>query len=416
LNRIAELDTRFVWHPFTDMDAWAAQDPLVIVGGEANYLIDQDGRSYLDGVSSLWTNIHGHKRAEIDDAIRAQLDRIAHTTLLGLASPPAAELAARLIALAPAGLTKVFYSDNGSTAVEVALKLAFLYWRNRGRPEKRRFLSLTNAYHGDTLGAVSVGGIDLFHRVFSPLLMDTLHVSPSLDALEPFLATHAHELAAFIVEPLMQGAGGMLTQPSGFLRGAADLCKRHDVLFIADEVATGFGRTGRFFASEHEQVTPDLLVLAKGITGGYLPLAATLASGRIFDTFRGGGIFYHGHTYTGNALACAAALASLDLFERDHTLEQLPTKIGRLRYELDTRIVPLHAVKQVRQMGLMVGIELCSTAPLLGAQVCRAIRDHGVILRPLGNVVVLMPPLSITETEIVALVEATHAGIQAVCC
>jgi adenosylmethionine-8-amino-7-oxononanoate aminotransferase len=425
---LADKDKRYVWHPFTQMRDWNAAAPLIIERANGNHLIDVDGRRYLDGVSSLWVTLHGHRRRELDDAVRAQLDRVAHSTLLGLSNVPSIELAERLIAIAPRGLAKVFYSDSGSTAVEVALKIAFQYQRLRGRPEKHRFLTLTEAYHGDTVGAVSLGGIDLFHEIFHPLLFRTLRVAPTIDALERAFADHGAELAALVVEPLVQGAAGMLLQPPGFLRAARELCTRHDVLLVCDEVATGFGRTGTMFACEHEAVAPDLLCLAKGITGGYLPLAATLATDEIYGAFLGEyaaqKTFFHGHTYTGNPLACAAAIASLDVFARDRVIEHLQPKIARLAARLDEKLGPLAHVLEIRRRGLMVGVELCrdraartpyAYEDAIGARVCMALRRRGVILRPLGPVVVMMPPLSITDDEIDLLVNATADAIVEIC-
>ncbi|HEX9103811.1 MAG TPA: aminotransferase class III-fold pyridoxal phosphate-dependent enzyme, partial [Polyangia bacterium] len=295
------------------------------------------------------------------------------------------------------------------------------YQKQRGRAEKHKFLALTDAYHGDTVGAVSVGGIDLFHEIFHPLLFHVLRVTPAIDALEAMLAAHAHELAAFVVEPLVQGAAGMLMQPPGFLRAARELCTKHDVLLICDEVATGFGRTGTMFACEQESVSPDLMCLAKGISGGYLPLAATLATEAVHAAFLGEYeqklTFFHGHTYTGNPLACAAGIASLDIFERDRVLETLQPKIARLHARLDERIAPLPPVVEVRRRGFMIGIELGPFAyeQAIGARVCADIRKRGVILRPLGNVIVLMPPLAISDGEIDRLVDATRASIVEVC-
>ena len=304
--------------------------PLIVERGEGTNLIDVEGRRYIDGVSSLWCNVHGHAHPRIDAAVRDQLDRVAHSTMLGLSHRPAIELAQRLTEIAPPGLTRAFYSDSGSTATEIALKMAFQYWQQRGEP-RGQFVTLRMAYHGDTIGSVSVGGIDLFHSMYKPLLFDTLQAEPGdLEDMERLLATHAGEVAAVIMEPLVQGAAGMLIHPKGYLRGVRELCDRHDVLLILDEVATGFGRTGRMFACEHEDVAPDLLCLAKGITGGYLPLAATLASERVYEGFLGEfeefRTFFHGHTYTGNPLACAAAIASLDVFREEDTLEQLAAR------------------------------------------------------------------------------------------
>jgi len=425
---LADKDKRYVWHPFTQMRDWNAAAPLIIERADGNELIDVDGRRYLDGISSLWVTLHGHRRRELDDAVRAQLDRVAHSTLLGLSNVPSIELAERLVAVAPRGLAKVFYSDSGSTAVEVALKIAFQYQRLRGRPEKGKFLALTEAYHGDTIGAVSVGGIDLFHEIFHPLLFHTLRIPPTLDALERALAEHAGELAALVVEPLVQGAAGMLLQPPGFLRGARELCTRHDVLLVCDEVATGFGRTGTLFACEQESVSPDLMCLAKGISGGYLPLAATLATDEIYAAFLGEHrdkrTFFHGHTYTGNPLACAAGLASLEIFARDRVLEKLPAKISRLAARLDEKLALLSHVLEIRRRGLMVGVELTrdrvnrepyAFEEAIGARVCMALRRHGVILRPLGPVIVMMPPLAITDGEIDRMVDATREAIIEVC-
>jgi adenosylmethionine-8-amino-7-oxononanoate aminotransferase len=423
---LSDKDKQFVWHPFTQMREWV--EPLVIERADGNELIDVDGNRYLDGVSSLWVTLHGHRRREIDDAIRAQLDKVAHSTLLGLANVPSIELAERLVRIAPEGLTKVFYSDSGSTAVEIALKIAFQYQKQRGKPARRKFLALTEAYHGDTLGSVSVGGIDLFHQIFHPLLFDVLRVPPDLEALERMFEQHGHELAGFVVEPLIQGAAGMLLQPRGFLRAARDLCTRHDVPLICDEVATGFGRTGTMFACEQEDVRPDLMCLAKGISGGYLPLAATLATDEIYRAFLGEygeqKTFFHGHTYTGNPLACAAGIASLDVFEKDHVLEQVQRKIRILDHRLQQQLAPLSHVLEIRQRGLMIGIELVRDKATreayryeeaIGARVCAAVRRYGVILRPLGPVIVLMPPLSITEAQIEKLVAATRSAIVEVC-
>jgi adenosylmethionine-8-amino-7-oxononanoate aminotransferase len=414
---LAEKGKRCLWHPFTQMRDF---EPLIIEHAEGNHLIDIDGRRYLDGVSSLWVNVHGHRRRELDEAVRAQLDRVAHSTLLGLSSVPAIELAERLLQVAPPGLGKVFYSDSGSTAVEVALKMAFQYQQQRGRTRRRRFLALTDAYHGDTVGAVSVGGIDLFHQIFQPLLFHVERTAPTVEALERAFATHGDELAAFILEPLVQGAAGMLTHAPEVVRAARDLCTRHGVLLVCDEVATGFGRTGILFACEQARVTPDLLCLAKGITGGYLPLAATLATDEIFDAFLGEygarRTFFHGHSYTGNPLACAVALASLARFERERVIERLQPKIARLWARLAGARPP--NVREVRGRGMMVGIELArggvtpyAYEEAMGARVCQAVRRRGVLLRPLGNVIVLLPPLSITDEEIDRLVDATAESI-----
>jgi adenosylmethionine-8-amino-7-oxononanoate aminotransferase len=415
---LAAADRAHLWHPFTQQRGWSEEEPPIVESAEGTDLIDMNGRRYIDGVSSLWCNVHGHRHPRIDAAVREQLDSVAHSTMLGLSHRPGIELARRLVELAPRGLTRVFYSDSGSTAAEIALKMAFQYWRQRGEV-RPRFVALRMAYHGDTIGSVSVGGIDLFHSLYRPLLFDTLKASPGdLDEMDRLLAAHAGEVAAVIMEPLVQGAAGMLMHPDGYLRGVRELCDRHGVLLILDEVATGFGRTGRMFACEHEDVAPDLMCLAKGITGGYLPLAATLATERIYEGFLGEfeefRTFFHGHTYTGNPLACAAALATLDVFEEERTLEGLAGKIALMR-DLLRPVAALPAVGDVRQCGFMVGIEL-SDFPLsvrMGHRVTLEARARGAIVRPLGDVVVLMPPLSISAGELRRLVAITADAIEA---
>ncbi|MBI3126157.1 MAG: adenosylmethionine--8-amino-7-oxononanoate transaminase [Candidatus Tectomicrobia bacterium] len=445
LRRLAALDRKHLWHPFTPADEWEREDPpLIVERGEGAYLIDVEGRRYLDGVSSLWVNLHGHRREELDRAVRDQLGRIAHSTQLGMGHPAPIELAARLAGIAPPGLTRVFYSDSGATAVEIALKMAFQYQRQRTppRPGKGRFMALGLAYHGDTLGAVSAGGIDLFHHIFGPLLFPVLRIEAPYccrcprgaaeppcpvcagEEAEAAILAHAEELAAVILEPMAQGAAGMIVQPPGFLRRIREACTRADVLLIADEVATGFGRTGRMFACEHAGVSPDILCLAKGITGGYLPLAATLATEAIYDAFRGapeeGRTFFHGHSYTGNPLGCAAALANLDIFEKDRTLDALQPKIARLWRELES-LRDLPHVGEVRGLGFMAGIELvrdkAAKAPFgpalrMGRRVILAARKRGLAIRPLGDVVVLMPPYCVSEDEIAWMVRVVRESIE----
>jgi len=416
---LIEADRRHVWHPFTQQQGWCdGEPPLVVDHAQGTNLYDADGNVYIDGVSSLWCNVHGHRHPAIDAAIRAQLDRVAHSTMLGLSHEPAIELAERLAAIAPAGLERVFYSDSGSTAVEIALKMAFQWWAQRGEPERSRFIGLENAYHGDTLGAVSVGGLSLFHSLYRPLLFKSLQAQAGdAEHLDALLSEHGEEIAAVIVEPLVQGAAGMLMQPPGYLRRVRELCDAHGVLLICDEVATGFGRTGRMFACEHEDVTPDLMCVGKGLTGGYLPLAATLATERIYEGFLGRfdefRTFFHGHTFTGNPLACAAAIATLQTFERERTLERLQPKIDLLTGLLERRIEGLPGVAEVRQRGMMVGIELAS-APVqeqLGHRVTLAARRHGAAIRPLGDVIVLMPALAISEPDLDRLVAITESAI-----
>ncbi len=418
-DELAAADRSHLWHPFTQQRGWCDQDaPLVVDHGEGTTLYDRDGHGYIDGVSSLWCNVHGHRHPAIDQAIRDQLDRVAHSTMLGLTHEPAIGLAEALIAIAPDPLTRVFYSDSGSTAVEIALKMAFQFWAQRGERQRSRFICLENAYHGDTIGSVSVGGIELFHSLYRPLLFDAWQVrNGDAEQLAELLGEHGDTVAAVIVEPLVQGAAGMLMAPPGYLRRVRELCDRHDVLLICDEVATGFGRTGTMFACQQEQVAPDLMCVGKGLTGGYMPLAATLATERIYDGFLGAQedyrTFFHGHTYTGNPLACAAGIATLETFERERTLASLQPKIELLSRLLENRITTLPGVAEVRQRGFMVGIELIEQPPelQLGHQVTLAARRRGAIIRPLGDVVVLMPPLAITESELRRLVAITAASI-----
>jgi adenosylmethionine-8-amino-7-oxononanoate aminotransferase len=426
-QQLEQWDRDHVWHPFTPMRQYAEEKPLIIASGHGSYLVDTDGIEYIDGVSSMWCNVHGHRVPAIDAAVRQQLDAVAHSTLLGAANIPSIQLARRLVELAPPGLTRVFYSDDGATAVEVALKMAFQYWRQcpQPQPQKTRFLSLNRAYHGDTLGDVSVGDLARFHHLFAPLLFPTERAPghycyrcplgleratcqiDCVDELAKQVQRHADALAAVVIEPLMQGAAGMIAAPDGYLRRVREVTRACNVLLIADEVAVGMGRTGTMFACEQEEVTPDFLCLAKGLTGGYLPLAATLSTEEVFQAFLGsseeGRTFYHGHTYTGNPLACAAALANLQLLTTQGVLAAVPQKAERLRQNL-RRLRDLPKVGDIRQRGLMAGIELVQerkekrpfpTMRRVGAEVCRKARRCGVLLRPLGDVVVVMPPLAI---------------------
>ncbi|RMH59579.1 MAG: adenosylmethionine--8-amino-7-oxononanoate transaminase [Candidatus Hydrogenedentota bacterium] len=440
-RRLREIDTRTVWHPFTQMQAYREEKAPIIASGKGVMLTDIDGRTYLDGVSSLWCNVHGHRHPKIDEAIRRQLDQVAHSTLLGLGSVPSIDLAERLAERT--GLSHIFYADSGAAAVEIALKILYQYHRltsAKVSKPRRKYLAFHNAYHGDTIGAVSVGGIEIFHEQFRPLLFETRFLpSPypfrwegedclgeCLAALERALEEEGDELVAVILEPLVQGAAGMIVHPEGFLAGVRDLTRRYGIPLICDEVATGFGRTGTLFAIEQEDVSPDVLVLGKGITGGYLPLSAALFTTEIYEAFLGEYAefrhFLHGHTYTGNALACAAALASLDIFEEEKVLEKLPGKIARVREEL----APLEdnpIVGEVRGRGLMMGIELVrekrTREPFppeyrAGHRVTLEARKRGLIIRPLGNVVVLMPPLSSTEEELARMCGIIRESIEVV--
>jgi adenosylmethionine-8-amino-7-oxononanoate aminotransferase len=442
LEDLRDWDRTHVWHGFTQM---AEYQSFIIERADGCVLTDIDGNEYIDGVSSLWCNIHGHRHPKIDAAVREQLDRVAHFTNLGGSTPPAILLAKRLAEIAPAGLEHVFFSGDGASAVEAALKMAFQYWRQceRPQPEKDCFLALGDAYHGDTLGSVSVGGIEQFHTMFRPLLFDTIRV-PSPDAhrpptgvvsgdvcayhlnlLEETLKKHHERIAAMIVEPLVQAAAGVVMQPQGYLRGVRELTRRYNVLLIADEVAVGFGRTGKMFACEHEDVAPDLLCLGKGLTGGYLPMSATLATSDIWNAFLGtyaeSKTFFHGHTYGGNPLCAAAALATLDVFEEERTLDQLPAKITRLAEHL-ARLARLPHVGKVRQCGTLGAVELFRDVATgepypwqerRGYRVCDHALREGVWIRPLGNVVVIMPPLSIRVDQLDRIALAVEHGIAA---
>ena len=417
-SELAALDKQVLWHPFTQQQGWSEEEPLIVQRAEGCTLYDTDENAYIDGISSLWCTVHGHAHPTIDAAVREQLGRVAHSTMLGLTHAPAIALAQRLVDISPPGLSRVFFSDNGSTAAEVALKMAFQYWRHRGETRRTGFICLRDGYHGDTIGSVSVGGIDLFHACFGALLFESWQAEPGdPEHMAALLAEHEGEVAAVIVEPLVQGAAGILTHPAGYLRKVRELCDAHGVLLICDEVATGFGRTGTMFACEQEDIAPDLMCVAKGLTGGYLPLAATLTSERIYEAFLGEHAelktFFHGHTYTGNPLACAAALATLEIFEREGTLAALQPKIALLGELLDEHVVPLPAVGEVRRRGFMVGIELSgfALAERMGHQVTLAARRRGAIVRPLGDVVVLMAPLSITPDELRRLVTITAESI-----
>ncbi len=406
-----------IWHPFTQMKDWQDSDPVEITRAKGVYLYDTKGRRYIDGVSSLWVNVHGHQHPVIDAAIKKQLQKVSHSTLLGLSNTPAEALATALIKIAPKGLKKAFYSDNGSTAVEIALKQAYQYWQNQGQTQKRTLVHLSNSYHGDTLGSVSVGGIDLFHQVYGGLIFKTHGLGKDpVKEFEALLKKKAHTIAALVVEPLVQGAAGMLLWPKGTLKAFRDLCTKYDVFLIVDEVATGFGRTGKMFACEHEKVTPDFMCIAKGITGGYLPLAATLCTQRVYDGFifdyKTQKTFFHGHTYTGNPLACAAALANLEVFKKERTLAKLQPKIKFLAKALKM-FYNLPSVVEVRQCGFMVGIELKGRwEDRIGAKVCQQLRAKGIMLRPLGNVIVVMPPLSITLEQMQFLITHVYREIE----
>ena len=441
---IRRWDAEHVWHPFTQMQEYVETEPLVVVHAEGNYLIDDRGRRLFDGTSALWCNLFGHRVPQIDAAITEQLGRFAHTTLLGTTHPAVAALARRLVEIAPEGLNHVFFSDNGATAVESALKIAFQYYRlvnGKAAADRAVYLSLDNAYHGDTLGAAAVGGVELFHDLFKPILLPSLKTpSPycyrcpigktpadcSIDCaaeLERALAREDGRICAVILEPGVQAAAGMLTLPPGFLRRTMEACRKHGALLILDEVATGFGRTGTMFACEQEGVAPDLMCIGKGFTGGYLPVAATLATDRIYKAFLGRydeyRHFFHGHTYTGNALGCAAALATLGILQDGSVVADVNRKSEILRGAIADLGRHPH-VGDIRLTGLMCGIELVANRSTketfppgdrVGYHICLSLRDRGVFLRPLGDVIVLMPPLSATDEELQYLAASVHAAI-----
>lgn len=425
-QRLIEGDHKYLWHPFTQMRDWLNELPVIIERGEGIFLWDTDGNRYFDGYSSVWVNLHGHRREEINQAIESQLNKVAHSTFLGLSNIPAVQLAEKLIRLAPIGLSRVFYSDNGSTAVEIALKIAFQYWHQKGAifQKKTKFIALYNGYHGDTIGTMSVGGIPLFQNLFKSLYFSSYKVeSPycyrcplnlkfpdcqiaCLDPMEEVLKSRHEEIAAIVIEPGLQAAGGMIVLPPGYLTRVSELSKKYGCLLIADEVATGFGRTGKMFACNHESISPDLMAVAKGLTGGYLPLAATLATEEIFEAFLGSyedfKTFFHGHSYTGNQLGCAAGIANLEIFEKENTLQILQGKIHQFKKMLEP-LYNLKGVGDIRQIGLIGIIELVKNKktkePFMlkekkGMKVCQEARKRGLLIRPLGNILVLMPPLS----------------------
>lgn len=439
-DELIQKSKEYLWLPFTQMKDYE-QDPLVIESGEGVMLKDTEGNEYYDGFSSVWLNVHGHRKKELDDAIRAQLEKISHSTLLGMTNRPATELAERLINITPEGLTRVFYSDSGATSVEIALKMAYQYWKNKNIEGKDKFITMKNGYHGDTIGAVSVGAVDTFHRIYEKLMFESFHVPfpyvyrhPSgdpdickeecLKELKKTLENHHHEIAALTIEAMMQGAAGMILMPDGFLTEVRNLCTEYNVLLIVDEVATGFGRTGEMFACDHEGVVPDIMTVGKGLTGGYLPIAATISTEEIYEAFYDDYIhmktLFHGHSYTGNQLGCAVALANLDLFERENIVAQVQQKSSFIEAEL-TSLHELDYVGDIRQLGFMVGIELVQEKETkkpfpweerVGYAVSLEMRRLGMLTRPLGDNIVFMPPLSSSEEEIREMIRIIKEAIQ----
>lgn len=432
-TRLARLDKKYSWHPFTQMSEWIRSDPTILVRGRGSYLFDARGRRYLDANSSIWTNLHGHGHPALRKAIESQLKKLSHSSYLGQGNEPASLLAEKLIRLTrklPRPLSRVFYSDDGSTALEVALKMSFQYWLQQKKQQpRRRYLALEGSYHGDTLGAVSLGHVDLFDKKFKPLLVksDSVKAPSRREELEKCVAAieknlNTKKYAALVVEPLVQGVAGMVVHPPGFLRKIAALAKKTGTLLIVDEVMTGFGRTGTMFACEQEGVTPDFLCLAKGLTGGTMPLAATLTTDEVFRAFLGKfedlKTFFHGHSYTANPLGCAAALANLEIFEREKTLKKIKVLEKVLANSLK-QIGRLPHVGDVRQKGLIAGVELVDKQTgkpyqwqqRMGARVCDAAKRNGVLTRPIGNVVVLMPPYCVTPLEIEMMCKVIHDAI-----
>lgn len=438
-KRLYEISQKHMWLPFTQMKDYE-EAPLIIESGEGIRLRDIHGNEYFDGYSSLWLNVHGHRRPEIDEAVKEQLGRIAHSTLLGAANVPSIQLAEKLIQISPENLTRVFYSDSGAESVEIAIKMAYQYWQNKGRTEKTKFVTLTNGYHGDTVGAISVGSIDIYHRVYSALMFHSFalpfpsakwHPSgneqtakeDSLSEIHDLFEKNHEQISGLIVESMVQGAGGMHIMPVGYLKELEQLCRKFNVLFIVDEVATGFGRTGKMFAVEHEGVLPDIMTMAKGITGGYLPIAATLTTEEVYQAFYGEytemKTFFHGHSYTGNQLGCAAALANLDIFEKEGLVEQAAKKaeyVERLMAEINE----LPHVGEIRQLGLMCGIELVKDKktkepfPFEERMAYRAtlrMRELGMLTRPLGDTIVFMPPLASSYEELTKMLQITKQAI-----
>jgi adenosylmethionine-8-amino-7-oxononanoate transaminase len=405
MTSLADKDHRYLWHPFTQMKEWMGEEPVIIQSGDRAILWDVHGNEYIDANSSIWTNLHGHRHPKITQAIKDQLNHIAHSSFLGLSNVPAIELAEKLIAIAPHAdgrmLSRVFYSDDGSTAMEVALKMALQYWQHKKQPKRTQFVAFADAYHGDTLGAVSIGGIDLFHAAFKPLLFDVIRVN-ELSRLHDVMND---TVAAVVIEPMIQGAAGMKLWPRGLLRDLRQMCDETGALLIADEVMTGFGRTGKMFACEHEGVVPDLMAVAKGLSGGYLPLAATLTTEEVFNAFLGDygefKTFFHGHSYTGNQLGCAAALANLQVFEEERVMEKLSAISAQLSAGME-RLKTLPHVADVWQIGLIAAVEFgpYTLTDRVGHKVCLEMRKRGVLTRPLGNVVPIMPPYCMTEAQL----------------
>lgn len=446
-RRLTELDHQYIWHPFTQQKHWTeSEQPLIVESAEGFDLIDVEGKRYLDGVSSLWCNVHGHSEPELMAALHDQADKLCHSTLLGLTHRPVIELSEKLFKILPEGLSKVFYADAGTTAVEAGLRIALEWWQKQSgeaAKKKRKLLSLDGAYHGDTVGSVTIGFLPAFHGSIEPILVPALRTPPphmfrfydgmseedalaaALEQLEQTLLREADSIAAFFMEPLVQGAAGIWVQPPEFLRVARELCRKHNVLFLADEVATGFGKTGSLFAVEQGPVSPDIMIIGKGLSAGYLPISAAICSQELYDGFLGGveegKTFFYGQTFAGNPLAARVAAANLDLLEQRNVLGGLPERIAAISKALDENIQPLDCVDEVRQCGLMVGIELTKkpgercpypAQELAGWRVIYEARKRGVVIRPLGNVIILMPAITMPAQQIERLVQVTADSLR----
>ncbi len=413
---LTQKDLKYIWHPFTQMKEYETDDPPMIIDrGEGIYIYDIEGNKYIDGISSWWVNTLGHSHPRLNEALKKQVDKIEHVLLAGFSHEPAIDLAEKLVQMTPPELTKVFYSDNGSTAVEVALKMAFQYFQQTGQLEKTKFIALKHSYHGDTLGAVSVGGMDLFHKIYKPLLFNIFQAEmPYPENVEDILRQHSHEIAGLIIEPLVQGAGGMKMYPVEYLKKFRELCNKYNVLLIDDEVAMGFGRTGRMFAFEHADIVPDIICLAKGITAGYLPLAVTMATEEIYrafyDDYEKYKTFFHGHSFTGNPLAAAVAVENLKILEEAKTIESIQPKIKCLQQNLK-KFCGLDCVGDIRQTGMVAAVEFNKN---IGKKIYKEALKRGAVLRPLGDVMYFMPPYVITEEEIGILTDIALKSIKAV--
>ncbi len=445
-ENLEKWDKEYFWHPFTQMKVYREEENIIVERGEGVYIYDINGNKYLDGVASLWCNVHGHNHPKLNKALIEQVNKIAHFTTLGASNIPAIVFAKKLVDITPKGLTKVFYSEDGSEAMEIAIKIAYHYWHNKGEKQRNKFITLSEAYHGDTIGSVSVGGINIFHDKYKPLLFDVYKMpSPYLEAIkkvgrekaleeettkllieevEEFVFKHHQEIAGFVLEAGVQGAAGILPFPKGYLKEIRRICDEYNILMIVDEVATGFGRTGYMFASEKEGISPDIMALGKGITGGYLPLATTLTTEEIFNEFLGdfgeAKHFYHGHTYTGNPLACSVAIANLEVFEEENTLENVRKNIELLERRLP-EFLELKHVGDVRNYGLMAGVELVkdkkTNEPFpygerTGFKVAKNMLKRGIWVRPLGDVMVIMPPLAIKEEELNYFLDSLKESIK----